>query len=164
MMRGSGHVQGMMRAGQRQWLRLQIPFAQGSKESVRGSRRPSRGRKPGSSSARSPGRRLMRAGRQLKDRRTKLGITLRDVQEYSKKIAETEKDADFYISNGRLTQIENSDSKPSIHKLFSLSVIYGTNYSELLALFGVELQAISKYQLSRSRFGCKLSLPDPKNL
>ena len=90
----------------------------------------------------------MRAGEQLKDLRNKLGITTRDVEEYSRKIAETEGSEDFCISNAWLTQIENTDATPSVHKLFSLSVIYRTNYGELLALFGVELGQIAKYQFS----------------
>ncbi len=88
----------------------------------------------------------MRAGEQLKDLRNKLGITTRDVEEYTRKIAEMEGSEDFCISNAWLTQIENTDATPSIHKLFSLSIVYRTNYSELLALFGVELGEISKYQ------------------
>lgn len=95
-----------------------------------------------------PSQNLMRTGEQLRDLRNKLGITLRDVEEFSKKIAETENDEDFYISNARLTQIENTHTIPSIHKLFSLSVIYRTSYTELLTLFGVELEEISKYQFS----------------
>lgn len=90
----------------------------------------------------------MRAGEQLKDLRNKLGITTRDVEEYSRKIAEVEGNEDFCISNAWLTQIENTASTPSIHKLFSLSVIYRTDYGELLALFGVELGEIAKYQFS----------------
>lgn len=90
----------------------------------------------------------MRAGEQLKDLRNRLGITTRDVEEYSRRIAETEGSEDFCISNGYLTQIENTESVPSIQKLFTLSIIYHTSYSELLSLFGVHLEEIIKYQQS----------------
>src|SRR5579864_2145231 len=90
----------------------------------------------------------MRAGEQLKDLRNKLGITTRDVEEFSRKIAQDEANEDFYISNAWLTQIENTGSIPSVHKLLSLSVIYRTSYSELLALFGIDLGRIAKYQFS----------------
>jgi transcriptional regulator with XRE-family HTH domain len=106
----------------------------------------------------------MRAGEQLKDLRNKLGITTRDVEEYSRKIAETEGSEDFCISNAWLTQIENTDATPSVHKLFSLSVIYRTNYGELLALFGVELGQIAKYQFSmplEKTHLTKVFAPDP---
>lgn len=88
----------------------------------------------------------MRAGEQLKDLRNKLGITTRDVEEFSKKIVQEEGSEDFYISNAWLTQIENTGSIPSIHKLFSLSVIYQANYSDLLSLFGIDLANTGKYQ------------------
>lgn len=88
----------------------------------------------------------MRAGEQLKDLRNKLGITTRDVEEFSKKIAQDEGNEDFYISNAWLTQIENTGSIPSIHKLFSLSLIYQTNYNDLLRLFGIDLANAAKYQ------------------
>jgi transcriptional regulator with XRE-family HTH domain len=90
----------------------------------------------------------MRAGEQLKELRNKLGMTTRDVEEYSRKVVEIEGKEDFYISNAWLTQIENSDATPSVHKLFSLSVVYRTDYSALLALFGVELGEIAKYQFT----------------
>jgi transcriptional regulator with XRE-family HTH domain len=90
----------------------------------------------------------MLAGEKLKELRNRLGITTRDVEEYSRKIAQGEENDNFYISNAWLTQIENTDSVPGIHKLFSLSVIYRTNFSDLLSIFGVNLSGILKYELS----------------
>src|SRR5215472_13464101 len=90
----------------------------------------------------------MQAGEKLKDLRNKLGISLRDVEEYSRQIAETQGNEDFFISNGWLTQIENTDSVPGIHKLFTLSIIYHTSYVELLAIFGVRLEEIARHQQS----------------
>src|SRR5579859_4262207 len=60
----------------------------------------------------------------VKDLRERLGITTRDVAELSQKIAETQDNPEFQISNAWLTQIENSNSMPSIFKLYSLSAIY----------------------------------------
>ena len=89
----------------------------------------------------------MRAGEQLKGLRSRLGITTRDVTELSRKIAEGEGNEEFHISNAWLTEIENSDSIPSIYKLYSLSVIYHLNFGDLLQLFGVDVQKISKQQI-----------------
>lgn len=88
----------------------------------------------------------MRAGERLKEIRSRLGITTRDVTELSRKIAESEENEDFLISNPWLTEIENSDSIPSIYKLFSLSIIYHLKFSDLLQLFGVDVQKIPKQQ------------------
>lgn len=90
----------------------------------------------------------MRPGEQLKGIRFRLGITTRDVEEHSRKISEAEGSEDFYISNAWLTQIENRESVPSIYKVFTLSVIYRTSYTDLLKLFGIDLEKISKYAWS----------------
>ncbi len=87
---------------------------------------------------------------QMKELRSKLGITTRDVAEFSQRIAEAEGNPEFQISNAWLTQIENSDSVPSIFKLYSLSSIYRIKFTDLLSLYGVELQRLSQYQLSSS--------------
>jgi len=85
---------------------------------------------------------------QLKDIRTRLGITTRDVAEFSHKIAEVEGNPEFHISNAWLTQIENSDSVPSVFKLYSLSSIYRIKFSDILFLYGVDLGNLSKHQLT----------------
>ncbi len=90
----------------------------------------------------------MRSGEQLKEIRSRLGVTTREVEEHSRRIADAEGNMEFYISNAWLTQIENKESIPSIYKLFSLSIIYRAKLDDLLLLFGVDLEKISKYQLS----------------
>ncbi len=85
---------------------------------------------------------------QLKGIRSRLGITTRDVAELSHRIAETEENVEYQISNAWLTQVENSDSVPSIFKLYSLSAIYRIKFTDLLRLYGVDLQNISKHQLA----------------
>jgi len=90
----------------------------------------------------------LRAGEQLKELRSRLGITTRDVEELSRKIAEDRDNEEFYISNAWLTQLENRVSVPSIFKLFSLSVIYRTKFAELLSVFGVDLDSSAMYQVS----------------
>jgi len=90
----------------------------------------------------------LRPGEQLKEVRIHLGITTREVEEHSRKIAEAEGNEEFYISNAWLTQIENKQSIPSIYKLYSLSTIYRIKFADLLKLFGVDLEKISKYQLA----------------
>jgi transcriptional regulator with XRE-family HTH domain len=85
---------------------------------------------------------------QLKDIRCRLGITTREVAEFSHKIAEAEGNPEFHISNAWLTQVENSDSVPSIFKLYSLSSIYHIKFTDLLLLYGVDLQHLSLNQLA----------------
>jgi transcriptional regulator with XRE-family HTH domain len=85
---------------------------------------------------------------QLKDLRSRLGITTRDVAEFSQRIAEAEGNPEFQISNAWLTQIENSDSVPSIFKLYSLSAIYRMKFTDLLLLYGLDLQKLGLHQLA----------------
>jgi transcriptional regulator with XRE-family HTH domain len=89
----------------------------------------------------------VRLAERLKGLRSRLGITTREVAEQSQRIADAEGNPEFYISNAWLTKLENTDSIPSIHKLVSLSVIYRVKFSELLLLFGVDLEDIAKRQL-----------------
>lgn len=86
-------------------------------------------------------------GDHLRELRSRLGITTRDVENLSQKIAEDEKNPEFQISNAWLTQIENSDSVPSIFKLYTLAAIYRVKFTDLLLIFGLDLQKISHHQL-----------------
>lgn len=102
--------------------------------------------KAASAQAKSETKFKARTGEQLRDIRLRLGITTRTVAEYSQKIAEARGNPEFYISNPWLSQLENSQSVPSIYKLYSLSCIYHIKFSDLLATFGLNLQNLSEDQ------------------
>ena len=107
----------------------------------------------------------LRAGEQLRELRARLGVTTREVEECSKAIAEDHNNEEFYISNAWLTQLENKSSVPSIYKLFSLSVIYRTKFTDLLEMFGIDLNASARYQLTLPLQGTHLATlesPDPE--
>ena len=89
----------------------------------------------------------LRAGEQLRELRLRLGMTTRDVTNLSAKIVNSEGSEEFRISNAWLSEIENSESIPGIHKLYSLSVIYHVKFGDLLQLYGVDVQKISKLQI-----------------
>ncbi len=90
----------------------------------------------------------MRAGEQLRELRNRLGVTTREVEEFSRSIAEDRKNEEFYISNAWLTQLENKNSIPSIYKLYSLSVIYRARFTDLLKVFGIDLNDTPRYQIA----------------
>lgn len=90
----------------------------------------------------------MKPGDQLRKLRDRLAITTRDVEEFSRLIAEDRLNEEFYISNAWLTQLENTNSIPSIYKLYSLSVVYRTRFSDLLKVFGIDLNDTPRYQLA----------------
>jgi transcriptional regulator with XRE-family HTH domain len=89
----------------------------------------------------------MQPGKSLKELRTRLGISLREVEEQSQKIAEALANPEFFVSNNWLTRLENTNSVPSIHKLFSLSAVYRVRVSELLPMFGIDQKLLEKYQI-----------------
>jgi transcriptional regulator with XRE-family HTH domain len=86
------------------------------------------------------------AGQKLKSLRNKRKITVRDVEQASRRIADVKGDKRFCISNGWLAQLENGASEPSICKLFSLSVIYHANFLDLVRLYNVDVDDKEKYE------------------
>lgn len=88
----------------------------------------------------------MPAGQKLKSLRNRRNITVRDVEQASRRIADVKGDKRFCISNGWLAQLENGDSEPSICKLFSLSVIYRADLSDLLLLYNIDENEAEKFE------------------
>ena len=83
----------------------------------------------------------------LKTLRNRRNITVREVEQASRRIADVKGDKRFCISNGWLAQLENgASSEPSICKLFSLSVIYRTNFLDLVRLYNVDVDEKGKYE------------------
>ncbi len=78
-------------------------------------------------------------GKNLKELRARLAITVREVAEESQ--------PEFFVSNNWLTRLENTDAVPSIHKLFSLSAVYRVKVSDLLPMFGINQSLLEKYCL-----------------
>lgn len=77
-------------------------------------------------------------GRRLREIRSECDLTQKDVEALSQKIADGRDRADYFISAGRLSQIENSNSLPSPHKIAALCTIYQVPFLEILHLYGVE--------------------------
>lgn len=107
----------------------------------------------------------LRPGEQLKELRRRLGVTTREVEELSRKIAEECGNDEFRISNAWLTQVENGNSIPSIYKIFSLSAIYRTRLSDALRIFHVDPDELARYQVElpqRNTSLVTLELPDSR--
>src|SRR6202040_4108763 len=106
-----------------------------------------------------------RPGDQLRELRNRLGVTTREVEELSRRLAERTGNEEYYISNAWLTQLENKDSVPSIYKLFSLSVIYRSTFNDLLVVLGIDLNATTRYQLAlplQNTHLVSIESPDPE--
>ncbi len=90
----------------------------------------------------------MRAGEQLREIRARLGITGRQVEDASKRIAAAEGNPEFEISHARLAQIEGGESTPGLYRLFSLIAIYGIKVSEMLGLY-VDAGMLGRHRVER---------------
>lgn len=102
----------------------------------------------------------MQSKKELKTLRKKRNLTVRDVEQATRRIAEAKGDRRFSISNGWLAQLEHGISEPSICKLFSLCAAYRASFKELARLYNVDLEEIEKYAFIASPHLTQLS-PEP---
>ena len=86
------------------------------------------------------------AGRSLKRLRERLCLTTREVEKASQAIADLENNLEFFISNARLTQIENDGSMPSIYKMYALATIYRLSMEEVLRRYGVDHRKMDRHR------------------
>ena len=82
---------------------------------------------------------MLSAGRRLRELREQIGLTLRDVEIASTALAEARGVEEFVTNPSRLSDIETKGVIPSIYRLYALSVIYRADFTELLKLYGVDL-------------------------
>ena len=80
------------------------------------------------------------AGQRLKQVRERLGLTYREVEEASARIAESRQNDEFQVPLSRLADIENKGTLPSIYRLYSLCAIYRLDFAEVLSWYGVPLE------------------------
>lgn len=92
---------------------------------------------------------MISAGQQLRFVREQLGLTLRDVEIASSRIAARHRNRNFAITPGRLSDIEGKGGLPSLYRLHTLAVIYRLDAREILAWYGIEVnESAADLQLS----------------
>ena len=82
---------------------------------------------------------MLSSGQRLRALREELGLTIRDVEAASARIAARHSNEDFAISPSRLSDIETKGILPNVYRLYSLAVIYRRDLRELLGWFGIDL-------------------------
>jgi transcriptional regulator with XRE-family HTH domain len=82
---------------------------------------------------------MMNAGFCLRQMREKLGLTMRDVETSSEKLARKRGNVGYFVPISRLSDVETKGITPSIYRLYALAIIYHSNFREMLSLYGVEL-------------------------
>lgn len=78
-----------------------------------------------------------RGGQRLRERRVRLGLTLREVEAHSRIVADELKSRRFEVPFGRLSEMERNGHPPNIFRLYTLARIYRLRTSELLKWYGV---------------------------
>jgi transcriptional regulator with XRE-family HTH domain len=80
---------------------------------------------------------MERPGEKLKRVRERLNLTYRDVEQASRLVAARRSSDEFAIALSRLADIENKGTAPTIHRIYTLCVIYRLDYEEVLRWYGV---------------------------
>jgi transcriptional regulator with XRE-family HTH domain len=76
-------------------------------------------------------------GKRLRAERERRGLSLRDVEDLSESVADRRQSSDYKIARTSLADIENGKTAPSLHRLYTLSVVYGRDYDRMAVLCGV---------------------------
>lgn len=82
---------------------------------------------------------MLQAGQNLRAIREQLGLTMRDVEGTSERIARRHDNEEFVISPSRLSDIETKGIVPSIYRLYSLSIIYHRDLHDILTWYGIDM-------------------------
>jgi transcriptional regulator with XRE-family HTH domain len=81
--------------------------------------------------------------------RKRLGLSMYDLEENSKKLADVAGIPDLKIDHSWLSRIEKEDkATPSLHKLVSLSFHWGISIFEAFKLFGLDLDQLLRIYLA----------------
>lgn len=82
---------------------------------------------------------MFAAGHNLRSVREELGLTMRDVESASARIAQRHGNEEFLIAPSRLSDIETKGIIPSIYRIYSLAVIYRRDLYEILRWYGIDM-------------------------
>lgn len=86
-------------------------------------------------------------GKRLRAERERLGLSLRDVEDLSESIADRRQSSDYKLARTSLADIENGKVAPSLHRLYTLSVVYGRDYDRMAILCGVPVsEALTEHK------------------
>jgi len=86
---------------------------------------------------------MFSGGHNLRALREQLGLTMRDVENASARVAEKHRNDEFAIPPSRLSDIETKGVVPSVYRLYALAVIYRRDFLELLSWYGIDLNVVA---------------------
>src|SRR5438132_5687411 len=71
------------------------------------------------------------AGNNLRASRERLGLTMRDVESASMRLAARHGNDEFVINPSRLSDIETKGLVPSVYRLYTLAIVYRCDLREI---------------------------------
>ena len=83
-------------------------------------------------------------GKRLRELRQRLGLTVRDVQAATEKLALKHRNFALVVNKARLSDLESKGILPNLYKLYALSAVYGCDLSELFAMYGVNTEFLAE--------------------
>src|SRR5712671_141759 len=82
---------------------------------------------------------MVTGGQKLRVLREKLGLTMRDIETASERIARKRDNEEYLVPISRLSDFETKGVIPSIYRLYALAVIYRRDLREILLWYGISL-------------------------
>ncbi len=80
---------------------------------------------------------MPKGGQELRKLRERLGLTMRDVEQASRRLAQRHRNPRLIVSPARLSVMEAKNVVPSIFRLYSLSRIYDCSVQDILIFYGL---------------------------
>jgi len=82
-------------------------------------------------------------GQNLRILREQLGLTMRDVENATARLAQKHRNEEYFIPPSRLSDIETKGIVPNIYRMYSLAVIYRRDIREILSWYDVDLNSMA---------------------
>ena len=95
---------------------------------------------------------IYQAGQRLRQIREERGLTLNDIEKLSRCLAKKTQIMDYIITAGRVSQVENNNSLPSVYRLATLSFIYELPLAEMFDIYGIEISSAEEGVLRLSSY------------
>lgn len=101
------------------------------------------GARPAPDVGATPSLSMEEAGQKLKRARDRLNLTIRDVEDASRKIADKHGNDEFAVGLSRLSEIENRGTIPTLFRLYSLCAIYRLDLGEVMEWYGINTASLA---------------------
>jgi transcriptional regulator with XRE-family HTH domain len=80
---------------------------------------------------------MPKGGQELRKLRERLGLTMREVEQASRRLAQRHRNPRLIISPARLSVMESKNVVPSMYRLYALAQVYGCSVNDILLFYGL---------------------------